>query len=126
MKKAAARTTLLGLFLAASVLAGGWGVFRATARLETARGQLLLTFAKTQWVNHHYLRALDLGWLAVNTAVRESSRQALLALYWQRALALRRSGQVGPALTACHAAAQFAEARDFLCQCAFMAQLASL
>lgn len=101
------KTTAAGLVLAGLLLWSGTAIWVTIAHPGSARGRLLLTFARTQWDNGHYPRAIDLSWLALRTMARDRVRYELAALFWERARALKRAGQPAGAQAACRIAARF-------------------
>lgn len=100
------KTIAAGLVLAGLLLWTGSAIWVRAPRLASARGRLLLTFARTQWDNGRYPRAVDLSWLALWTLARDSVRYPLAALYSERARALHQSGQAAGAQAACRTAAR--------------------
>ena len=103
------KMTAAGLILAGLLLWFSAAVWVTVPQLGSVRGRLMLTFARTQWDNGHYPRAVDLSWLALRTMTRDSVRYELAALFWERARALKRAGQPAGAQAACRIAARFTD-----------------
>lgn len=78
MIRPAAKTTILGLSLAAVLLFLSSSAFYINqGRFSSPRGRLLLTFAMTQWHNRRYERALSLWWLSTTVSVKEVGQQEI-------------------------------------------------